>query len=96
MEAPRAGADAYLLKDGPSRHLLDAVNFVRDGGVCVSPLLRGFFTKSEKGGGPRPVDPQADEPPVDPLASPPRCGGGPQQPPPPAAAYVPQPPKRKA
>ncbi|HLH17497.1 MAG TPA: response regulator transcription factor [Bryobacteraceae bacterium] len=41
MEALRAGADAYLLKDGPSRHLLDAVNFVRDGGVYVSPLLRG-------------------------------------------------------
>ncbi len=40
-EAIRAGADAYLLKDGPSRHLLDAINFVRDGGVYVSPLLRG-------------------------------------------------------
>ena len=49
MEALRAGADAYLLKDGPSRHLLDAINFVRDGGVYVSPLLRGagLFTKSE-------------------------------------------------
>src|SRR5215467_9940819 len=59
MEALRAGADAYLLKDGPSRHLLDAVNFVRDGGVYVSPLLRGagLFTKSEKGG--RPEDPLA-------------------------------------
>ena len=43
------GADAYLLKDGPSRHLLDAINFVRDGGVYVSPLLRGagIFSKSE-------------------------------------------------
>lgn len=51
MEALRAGADAYLLKDGPSRHLLDAVSFVRDGGVYVSPLLRGagLFTKGEKG-----------------------------------------------
>jgi DNA-binding NarL/FixJ family response regulator len=59
MEALRAGADAYLLKDGPSRHLLDAVNFVRDGGVYVSPLLRGvgFFTQAEKGG--RPEDPLA-------------------------------------
>src|SRR5690348_12609581 len=48
-EAIRAGADAYLLKDGPSRHLLDAINFVRDGGVYVSPLLRGagFFTHGE-------------------------------------------------
>jgi DNA-binding NarL/FixJ family response regulator len=48
MEALRAGADAYLLKDGPSRHLLDAIGFVRDGGVYVSPLLRGagLFTQS--------------------------------------------------
>lgn len=58
MEALRAGADAYLLKDGPSRHLVDAVNFVRDGGVYVSPLLRGagLFTGSEKS---RPEDPLA-------------------------------------
>jgi DNA-binding NarL/FixJ family response regulator len=58
MEALRAGADAYLLKDGPSRHLLDAINFVRDGGVYVSPLLRGagLFTRSE---GARPEDPLA-------------------------------------
>ena len=47
MEALRAGADAYLLKDGPSRHLLDAISFVGDGGIYVSPLLRGagMFTK---------------------------------------------------
>jgi DNA-binding NarL/FixJ family response regulator len=36
-----AGADGYLLKDGPSRHLLDAFSYIRDGGVYVSPLLRG-------------------------------------------------------
>ncbi|HWB84813.1 MAG TPA: response regulator transcription factor [Bryobacteraceae bacterium] len=50
LEALRAGADAYLLKDGPARHLLDAINFVRDGGVYVSPLLRGagLFTKLEQ------------------------------------------------
>ncbi len=50
MEALRAGADAYLLKDGPSRHLLDAFTFIRDGGVYVSPLLRGagLFTKPER------------------------------------------------
>ena len=50
MEALRAGADAYLLKDGPGRHLVDAVNFVRDGGVYVSPLLRGagLFTQTER------------------------------------------------
>ncbi len=48
-DAIRAGADAYLLKDGPPRHLLDAINFVRDGGVYVSLLLRGagFFAQGE-------------------------------------------------
>ena len=58
LEALRAGADAYLLKDGPGRHLMDAINFVRDGGVYVSPLLRGaaLFAKEEKG---RPTDPLA-------------------------------------
>jgi DNA-binding NarL/FixJ family response regulator len=58
MEALRAGADAYLLKDGPTRHLLDAMNYVRDGGVYVSPLLRGaaLFTRGE------------DKPANDPLA----------------------------
>jgi DNA-binding NarL/FixJ family response regulator len=50
MDALGAGADAYLLKDGPSRHLVDAVAFVRDGGVYVSPLLRGagLFARAEK------------------------------------------------
>lgn len=59
MEALRAGADAYLLKDGPGRHLLDAISFVRDGGVYVSPLLRGagLFTRADH------------RPPEDPLAS---------------------------
>src|ERR1017187_82987 len=58
MEALRAGADAYLLKDGPSRHLLDAISFVRDGGVYVSPMLRGagLFAKADKS---RPDDPLA-------------------------------------
>jgi DNA-binding NarL/FixJ family response regulator len=58
MEALRAGADAYLLKDGPSRHLLDAISFVRDGGVYVSPMLRGagLFAKSDRS---RPEDPLA-------------------------------------
>jgi DNA-binding NarL/FixJ family response regulator len=57
MDALRAGADAYLLKDGPARHLLDAIQFVKDGGVYVSPLLRGagLFTR-------------VDRPPEDPLA----------------------------
>jgi DNA-binding NarL/FixJ family response regulator len=48
--ALRAGADAYLLKDGPARHLQDAVTFVGEGGVYVSPLLRGagLFTEPQE------------------------------------------------
>jgi DNA-binding NarL/FixJ family response regulator len=52
MNALRAGADAYLLKDGPARHLLDAIQYVKDGGVYVSPLLR-LVGRSER---------QADDP----------------------------------
>ncbi len=37
--ALEAGADGYLLKDGPSRHLLEAIQYVLDGGVYISPLL---------------------------------------------------------
>jgi DNA-binding NarL/FixJ family response regulator len=40
-EAMKAGADGYLLKDGPSRHLSDAISYIRDGGVYISPLLKG-------------------------------------------------------
>ncbi len=38
-EVVRAGADAYLLKNGPARHLIDAINYVRDGGQYFSPQL---------------------------------------------------------
>lgn len=49
MDALRAGADAYVLKDGPRKHLLDAMAFVTEGGVYVSPLLGGaaIFTQAE-------------------------------------------------
>jgi DNA-binding NarL/FixJ family response regulator len=40
LEALRAGANGYLLKDGPGRHLLDAISYIQDGGVYISPLLR--------------------------------------------------------
>jgi DNA-binding NarL/FixJ family response regulator len=58
MEALRAGADAYLLKDGPWRHVAEALSYVRDGGVYLSPLLGGaaFFVKAEGG---RPAGPLA-------------------------------------
>jgi DNA-binding NarL/FixJ family response regulator/Tfp pilus assembly protein PilF len=39
-EVVRAGADAYLLKNGPARHLTDAISYVCDGGQYFSPQLR--------------------------------------------------------
>jgi DNA-binding NarL/FixJ family response regulator len=39
-DALRAGANGYVLKDGPSRHLLDAISYIQNGGVYISPLLR--------------------------------------------------------
>ena len=39
-EVFRLGVDGYLLKDGPARHLLDAINYVNDGGQYVTPLIR--------------------------------------------------------
>jgi len=38
-EVVRSGADAYLLKNGPARHLTDAINYIRDGGQYFSPQL---------------------------------------------------------
>jgi DNA-binding NarL/FixJ family response regulator len=38
-EVVRAGADGYLLKNGPARHLLDAISYVCDGGQYFSPQL---------------------------------------------------------
>jgi DNA-binding NarL/FixJ family response regulator/TolA-binding protein len=39
-EVVRAGADGYLLKNGPARHLIDAILYVRDGGQYFSPQLQ--------------------------------------------------------
>ena len=36
----RSGANGYLLKDGPARHLFDAINYVQDGGQYLTPLIR--------------------------------------------------------
>ena len=51
--ALRAGANGYLVKDGPIRHLLDAIRYIQDGGVYVSPLLRMDYPLQEpdEGGG---------------------------------------------
>ena len=40
QELFRCGADGYVLKDGPARHLFDAINYVQDGGQYLTPLLR--------------------------------------------------------
>src|SRR6516165_1870371 len=50
-EVLRSGADAYLPKDSPSRHLIEAIQCVRDGGVYLSPLLRsaGIVADGEQG-----------------------------------------------
>jgi len=39
LETLRGGANAFVLKSGPARHLLDAFQHVREGGIYVSPLL---------------------------------------------------------
>jgi DNA-binding NarL/FixJ family response regulator len=36
----RSGANGYLLKDGSSRHLIDAINYIQDGGQYLTPLIR--------------------------------------------------------
>src|SRR3984885_8767803 len=46
----RSGANGYLLKDGPARHLFDAINYIQDGGQYLTPLIRreSIDTKREK------------------------------------------------
>jgi len=36
----RSGGNGYLLKDGPARHLFDAINYIMDGGQYLTPLIR--------------------------------------------------------
>lgn len=46
----RSGANGYLLKDGPARHLFDAINYIQDGGQYLTPLIRreSIDTKGQK------------------------------------------------
>jgi DNA-binding NarL/FixJ family response regulator len=39
QELFRSGADGYVLKDGPIRHVVDAINYISDGGKYTTPLL---------------------------------------------------------
>ena len=42
-ESLRIGANGYLLKDGPARHLLEAISAIQDGGVYFHPLFRPTY-----------------------------------------------------
>jgi two-component system, NarL family, response regulator NreC len=44
----RAGANGYLLKDGPARHLFDAINYIVDGGQYLTPLIRREAIESKR------------------------------------------------
>ena len=44
----RSGANGYLLKDGPARHLFDAITYIQDGGQYLTPLLRRETIDSKK------------------------------------------------
>jgi len=46
----RSGANGYILKDGPARHLFDAINYIQDGGQYLTPLIRRELidTKGDK------------------------------------------------
>lgn len=50
--ALRAGADGYLVKDGPASQLFDAIRDIQSGGVYISPLLRRDLLQSETDDGP--------------------------------------------
>jgi len=39
IEVLRAGADGFVQKDGPARHLYDAIQYIQDGGVYISPIF---------------------------------------------------------
>jgi DNA-binding NarL/FixJ family response regulator len=49
MQALHAGANAFLLKDGPSRHLLEAIVHIMDGGLYISPLIEATQLFSPRG-----------------------------------------------
>jgi DNA-binding NarL/FixJ family response regulator len=44
----RSGANGYLLKDGSSRHLIDAINYIQDGGQYLTPLIRRDILDNKK------------------------------------------------
>lgn len=60
IEVLRSGASAYVLKDSPRQHLMDAFRQVFEGGVYISPLIgEKIFRGSPSAPPPRPEDPLA-------------------------------------
>jgi len=49
QELFRCGADGYVLKDGPARHILDAIRYVSDGGKYTTPLLHAGTSQGSEG-----------------------------------------------
>lgn len=47
VDALRAGADAYLLKDGTEQQFLDAIRDVKAGGVYITPQIAGLIARSQ-------------------------------------------------
>lgn len=58
LEALRGGASAFLLKSGPSQHLLDSLEQMLEGGVYISPILNmdDIFLSSERAAPDDPFD----------------------------------------
>lgn len=46
IDALKAGADAYLLKDGTEQQFLDAIRDVNEGGVYITPQIAGAIARS--------------------------------------------------
>ena len=44
----RSGANGYLLKEGNTRHLFDAINYIQDGGQYLTPLIRRDVVDNQK------------------------------------------------
>lgn len=58
VEALRAGVNAFLLKTGPSHHLLEAFDQILSGGIYVSPMLEldKIFNSNQKAGPDDPLE----------------------------------------
>ncbi|MDQ6663868.1 MAG: response regulator transcription factor [Acidobacteriota bacterium] len=51
----RSGADGFLLREDPTRHLIDAISYIQDGGKYLTPLISGTTLGNQPGGGGNPL-----------------------------------------